>query len=111
MSSASRLEIYKYLLTEASREARDRLLFRRPRDPRILLLVARAVARAAWRQDAQAALRLLGSHSAAVDFLEVSGARVEFVHAASFYAVVQLAAAQCCQPRSCLVAVAVRASR
>eukprot|EP00959_Pyramimonas_sp_CCMP1952_P229633 4801195-Pyramimonas_sp.AAC.1 len=84
MSSAPRLERYKYLLTEASREARDRLLFRHPHDPRTLLLVARAVARAVRRQDVQAAIRLLGSHSAAADFLEVNGTRVELVHAASF---------------------------
>eukprot|EP00959_Pyramimonas_sp_CCMP1952_P110266 2307108-Pyramimonas_sp.AAC.1 len=75
MCPPKRLERYKELLQEANREAKDVLMFRRPTDPRALLLLARSIARAIWRQDVPTASRLLRSHAAAADFICVEGAK------------------------------------
>eukprot|EP00959_Pyramimonas_sp_CCMP1952_P076963 1608548-Pyramimonas_sp.AAC.1 len=79
-----RLLRQKYLMQEAGREARDLLMFRKPSDPRALLLLAPALARAVWRQDAVTADRLLASHAAAADFVRIEGDRVSFIHPAAF---------------------------
>eukprot|EP00959_Pyramimonas_sp_CCMP1952_P410136 8595643-Pyramimonas_sp.AAC.1 len=76
MCPPRRLERYKELLQGASREARGVLMFRRPTDPRTLLLLARSIACAIWRRDVPAASRLLRSHAAAADFIYAEGSKV-----------------------------------
>eukprot|EP00959_Pyramimonas_sp_CCMP1952_P290494 6075844-Pyramimonas_sp.AAC.1 len=70
-------------MQEDRRVARNPLAFKHPRDPRTLLLPARSLARAAWRQGCQRAELLMASHEIAADFTQVSGHQERLVHPAS----------------------------